>query len=336
MRLENYFDNAASTPVDPRVLEAMLRFLGSSPGNPHSLHAWGLEAAEAVERARYQVAKLIGAEDLQQVIFTSGATESNNWFLASYPEAHVSPFEHSSIYEYAQNFGLGEGARSWMAVNNETGVILDRAWLGEGPNHSDLTQAVGKIRTDVVGLDYASGSAHKLYGPKGVGFHYYRETPWTPFLLGGDQEFGLRAGTLNVPGIVGFGEACRIADSELESNLQAVIDLRSIVLDELQGTADWQIHGEGQVSPYILNLGFNGIQGETAVIELDAAGFGISSGAACSARSEEPSHVLTAMGIAPEFVRGAVRISFGRTNTKESSAELGRTLSKIVENLRTI
>jgi cysteine desulfurase len=336
MSLENYFDNAATTPVDDRVVDRMMSFLKESPGNAHSLHMWGLEAAEAVEQARTQVAKLIGADDPQQVIFTSGATESNNWFLDNHPETWVSPYEHSSLYERAHRIGAGEGRRSHMAVNNETGTIWDRSWLGTGLNHSDLTQAVGKIRTNVDGLDYASGSAHKLHGPKGIGFLYYRDQPLSPLMVGGDQEFGQRAGTVNVPGIVGFGEACLIADAELELNLRRAIDHRAIVLDELRQVSDWQIHGGDLCSPYILNIGFAGVQGETVVVELDSHGFGISSGAACSARSTEPSPVLTAFGIDPEFVRGAVRISFGSTNTNESSAKLGQTLSKIVENLRTI
>lgn len=349
MARENYFDNAATTRLDDRVLEEMLPYLREDFGNAHSIHQWGKHAEAAVALARERVASLLNAEDPSQVFFTSGATEANNWFLGSTAPGLISPFEHSSVREPALRFGWGllpneeyellspaspPSALSIMAVNNEVGTIFH--CQNDAILHRDLTQALGKIPVEVENLDFASMSAHKLYGPKGIGALFAKVRPPEAILVGGDQENGARAGTLAVPLIVGFGAACVIAEQEMEADSKLAFELRSIVLEELNGLSDWTVNGGANVSPFILSLSFDGLEGETLVIELDRAGFGISSGAACSSRSSEPSHVLTAVGLPKERLRGTVRISFGRWNTHVSSAHLARNLRRTAEKLRTM
>lgn len=348
-----YFDYASTSPIDPRVLAEMMPFLTDDFGNANSLHGFGQKAAVAVELARQRVAALIDAEDPTQILFTSGATEANNWVLNLHPDAAVSPFEHSSIDEYASKGGLRRLANdqsallSWkgdstliclMAVNNETGHIWNPEEIrGDALKvHSDATQIVGKLPFAVENLDYISLSAHKFYGPKGVGALYARELPRSPYMFGGEQEFGLRGGTLNVPGIVGMGAACAIATDEMHRNETLAKIHRQTLIEGLQGLTDFLILSPENGSPFILSLSCLGVQGETLAIELDRHGYAVSSGAACSSRSSEPSHVLTAMGFDKEWVRGALRISLGTGVTQESVAALAYSLLQIVEKLRTM
>jgi cysteine desulfurase len=346
---DRYFDNAATTPVDPRVLKEMLPYLEGDFGNADSIHAFGRKAMAAVDLARSRIATLIGAEDPSQVVFTSGATESNNWVLSAFPNAAISPFEHASLFEPARSLGsrilppdLSTQGRfellSIMSVNNETGRIFDvRAHrAGADKLHTDATQAIGKVPFDVNGIDFASFSAHKLYGPKGVGGLYFALDPPAPFLTGGSQQAGLRAGTLNVPGIVGFGAAAAIAQDEWIEDSCRACELRASVLDGLAEVSHWKVNGGPAVSPFILSISFYGVEGETLVIECDKAGYGISAGAACSSRSTEPSHVLLASGLDELWRRGTVRVSFGRFNSLESARGLARTLAHGVEKLRTM
>jgi cysteine desulfurase len=348
--LENYFDNAATTPLDRRVLEAMFPFLRDHWGNAHSLHSEGSLAMEAVATARRQVANLLGADDPGEVVFTSGATESNNWILRSIPDVSVSPFEHSSLYEPASTLGLGvlrnsglhvepnaSRLNSLMKVNNEIGTIFSPESLTSAQVHSDVTQAAGKIPLDVKPLDFASFSAHKFYGPKGVGGLYAREGSFpAPLLIGGDQETGIRAGTLNVPGIVGMGAAAEIALERQPEEYRAAAEMREIVLEQVRKLGDARINGGTLVSPFILSISCLGVEGETVVIEMDRMGFAMSAGSACSSRSSDPSHVLVALGLEEEWLRGTVRISFGRFNTNESSAAMAKKLVETVESLRTL
>ncbi|HWD40676.1 MAG TPA: cysteine desulfurase family protein [Fimbriimonas sp.] len=346
---DRYFDNAATTPVDPRVLEEMLPFFKDDFGNANSIHSFGRQAMGAVDLARQRVADLIEAEDPSQIFFTSGATEANNWLLRGFKDIAISPYEHSSLFEAAKHLGkrvltpdfksIGNPeVLSVMTVNNETGQVWDvREWSGQAAAiHADATQALGKIPFSVAGLDYASFSAHKLYGPKGIGALYAKENPPEPFLLGGEQESGYRAGTLNVPGIVGFGAAAAIALDEREQNEQMAASLRAELLDKLAPISEKNVIGGAKTSPFILSISFAGVEGESLVVELDRAGYAVSSGAACSSRSTEPSHVLLAMGLEEIWVRGTVRISFGRMNTFESVNGLARTLTQSVEKLRTM
>lgn len=351
--LSRYFDNAATTPLDPRVLQEMIPFFGVDFGNANSIHSFGRKALDAVELARKRVAALIGAEDPYQVLFTSGATESNNQVLRSFLRAAVSPFEHSAILEPARTLGhstlendglivLPPKDRpelvSLMSVNNEIGTIWQPNSLSGSATyiHSDMTQAVGKVPIDLAGISFASFSAHKFYGPKGVGGLYFAETPPSTWILGGEQEHGLRGGTLNVPGIVGMGAAAQIAIDEQNVNFAHAERLRAIVLEGLEGCTDWQINGGSSVSPYILSVSFLTLEGESLVVEMDRFGYAISSGAACSSHSMEPSHVLTALKIDENWRRGTVRISFGRLCTAESASGLSKSLRHAVEKTRTI
>jgi cysteine desulfurase len=351
LRRENYFDNAATTPPDPRVVREMLPYLEQHWGNSSSIHSPGNEAHEAVELARQRIADLLGAEDSSQITFTSGATESNNWVIRSFPNAAVSPFEHSAMFEPARFLGCeilaNDGLAvkppsqdvemvSMMSVNNEIGAVWDVRELSK-PGvilHSDITQAVGKIEVNLSGLDFASLSAHKFYGPKGVGALYSQAAPPPPFMMGGEQEAGYRAGTTNVPAIVGMGAAAAIANDEWAENLARAINLRALILEELKTCPDHSINGGDNVSPYILSVSFESVEGETLVVDMDAQGYAISSGAACSSRSTEPSHVLTALGLPTERLRGTIRISLGKWNTTDSAKGLAATLLGTVERLR--
>lgn len=351
MRIENYFDNAATTPISPVVLGAYECAAMDYIGNPHSIHSWGREARAAVETARERIAQFIHADDPQEVVFTSGATESNNWIANAFSSGTLSPFEHSSMRESALARGFSVlSNEGWiinpsepceiacvMLVNNETGAILDpESAKGVAQKlHVDATQALGKIPLNVSRYDFASMSAHKLYGPKGVGALYAKGANFpTPLLLGGEQEFGFRAGTLNVAGILAFAAACDNATEEMHENYGLAQRLRAATLDGLSNLSDWQINEHSNQSPYILNLSFAGLEGEVLVIELDNRGFGISSGAACSAGSTEPSYVLTALRIPKELTRGTVRISFSKHNSVDSASELGRVLAGAVESTR--
>jgi len=342
----NYFDNAATTPLDPTALAEMLPYLEDDFGNANSIHAWGQRAHAAVETARQHVADLLRCAP-EEVVFTSGATESNNWILKSFSPVTVSPFEHSSVWETAKTLGnrtlANDGYKlfadpeaelvSVMLVNNETGAVLTPPPTKR--LHRDVTQALGKLPIDLTGVGYASMSAHKLYGPKGVGALYIRNAvPLGPLLNGGEQEDGLRAGTLNVPAIVGFGTACRLASERMESDLHHVQSLREAVQETLSKVTDYRDNSSESNSPYILSVSFLGVEGETLVVEADAKGYAVSSGAACSSRSNEPSHVLTALGIEPEWLRGTVRVSFSRWNTEEAARDLAKAIAGAVEKLR--
>lgn len=315
--------------------------------NAHSVHSPGQQARAAVERAREQVAALIGAEDPAQIAFTSGATESNNWVIRSHHGA-ISPFEHASVRQPALHEGYAvldnEGWSvtppasmvpflSVMAANNETGAVLDLGPLRARSQvlHSDITQAVGKLFVDVGRLDLASFSAHKFGGPKGVGALYSRSGVFPPALMmGGGHEQGARAGTLNVPGIVGMGEAAHIALNEREERAERARELRAIVLDEISGLTDCIELAEGCASPFILAVAFQKLVGETLALDLDHAGYSVSSGAACSSSSIEPSPTLTALGLESAWVRGMVRISFWDGNTPDSARGLGQALLRAV------
>jgi cysteine desulfurase len=335
--LESYFDNAATTPVDRRVVEEMLPYLTDFPGNASSIHSLGRKAHQAVDLARERIATLIGAEDPSQIIFTSGATESNQWVLGNFNPAEVrrSPFEHSSIREFNQEI-IGApkndlNVQIW--INNETGTVFQKP---AGKNLVDATQGVGKLPFQVQQCDYVSMSAHKLYGPKGIGALYANTHDLAPLLHGGGQEFGMRSGTLNVPGIVGFGAAAAIGHDEMASNLAQATNLNRTLLAGLGNTTDWQINGGENRSPHILSLSFAGIEGESLLIELDNRGYCCSAGAACSSHNTEPSAVLVAFGVDPAMIRGTIRVSFGKSNTLLATENLAKEISQIVEKLRSL
>jgi len=371
-----YLDHNATTPLEPRVLEAMLPFLREQHGNPSSRHAAGRQARAAVERAREQVAALVNAHP-GQVVFTGGGTEANNLALkgaaAWLPRGRlaVSAVEHASVSAPAValaargwalsrlavdaegrlelaglDAALAEGARlvSVMSANNEVGTLQELPAIGErvraagGLLHTDAVQAAGKIGVDfrASGAHLMSLSAHKLYGPKGVGALVAdKAVELEPLLHGGGQERGLRGGTENVAGIVGFGAAAEIALNEMHETARSNQALRDELETLLEGLPGLRIFGRGAPRlPNTLFFAVAGIDGETLLMQLDRVGIELSSGSACASGKSGPSHVLTAMGVDRELARGALRVSLGRASRREDVHALADALRVQVERMR--
>ena len=382
-QLPIYLDYHATTPVDPRVVEAMAPYFTDRFGNAASRHhPFGWAARDAVEAARRQVARLIGA-DPREICFTSGATESNNLALkgaaagAAGRPLHVVTVatEHRAVLDPCRRLVEG-GARvtevepnpdglvspaaieraltadtvlvSVMLANNEIGVLQPIPAIAALTRargillHSDAAQAVGRVPVDVValGVDLLSLTAHKLYGPKGVGALYVRRrrprVPLAPLIDGGGHERGLRSGTLNVPGIVGFGAAAEICRTELAPEAVRIGGLRNRLLaalgDRLDGVT---VNGSlEQRLPHNLNVSFAGIEGESLLVGLDDVA--VSSGAACSSASPslEPSHVLRAIGIPDELARASLRFGLGRWTSAEEIDYAADKVSSLVTRLR--
>lgn len=357
-----YLDYQASTPVDGRVLDVMLPYLSEKFGNPHSRsHAFGWEAEEAVEVAREQIAEIIGA-DPKEVIFTSGATESNNlaikgvahFYKARKDHVITCVTEHKCVLESCRTLeregftvtylpvrrngliDLGELSRAFtertalvsiMAVNNEIGVIQPVAEIGALCRehgaffHTDAAQAIGRIDVDVneMGIDLMSLTAHKVYGPKGIGALYVRRRPrvrLTPLFDGGGQERGFRSGTLPAPLCVGFGEACRLARLEMADEAKRIGALRDRLYDgittRLAGVA---LNGDAMTRiPGNLNLSFGHVDAEALMASLKAVA--VSSGSACTSASLEPSFVLKALGVEDRLAHASIRFSLGRFTTE--------------------
>jgi cysteine desulfurase len=370
-----YLDCHATTPVDPRVLDAMLPFFTTDFGNAaSSTHQWGWKAQAGVERARRAVAAIIGAT-AREIIFTSGATESNNFAirgLAAVAPADrrrivVSAIEHKSVLESARELAragwdlaiapVDRGGRvdlaalaelvtestaivSVMAANNEIGTVqpvADVAAIAHGRGarlHVDAAQAVGKIPVDVAAgdIDALSLTAHKIYGPKGTGALYLRHrTPIEPLIVGGGHERGLRAGTLNVPGIVGLGRACEICGDEMTAEAERVGGLRDRLLAGLTAGLDGvTVHGTLEARlPNNLHVGFSGVDGEALMVGL--GDIAVSAGSACSSASGEPSHVLAALVGAAAVPSASVRFGLGRFTT---AAEIDEAVDRFVAVVR--
>lgn len=329
-----YLDNCATTRVDPRVVEAMLPFFTETYGNPTSdTHYFGWEASEAVEEARYRVAKLINAKP-ENIIFTSGATESNNLVLHNFQKIISSNIEHSSILvplSHRQHIlvkvlpnGLvdidalikkaGKAKLvSVMLANNEIGVIQPIEKIkGKFKVHTDMTQAVGKMKIDVneLGVDYASFSSHKIYGPKGVGALYFKENDLTPMIYGGNQEYKLRSGTLNVPAIVGFGKACEILNKEIDQDIEHMRKLRDRFESKMVGVFHKPDNRLVNISS--VSISCKDMTTFIGVLALDVA---VSMGSACMRL--KTSHVLEAIGVEEREAQTTIRVSFGRFNTEE-------------------
>ena len=375
-----YLDYHATTPVDPRVVDAMLPYLREEFGNPSSkTHPFGWSAQEAVETARGQVAKLIGASP-KEIVFTSGATESNNIALfgssssASADRDHfvTQSTEHHAVLDplrelekrgrrvtvlQPNNEGIvrAESLRkaidertilaSVMAANNEIGALQPLAELGKACRevgallHTDAAQATGKVPLDVdaMGIDLLSISAHKFHGPKGAGALFVRRrgsrTRLTPGTYGGGQEGGLRPGTLNVPGIVGIGEACRIAREELETEAIRVGRLRSRLLGRLRDAVpDVVVNGPecaDRKLPGNLSLSFRGVDGSALLIAL--TDIAASAGSACTAGNAEPSYVLRSIGVPVDLAVSTLRLGLGRFTTEK---EVDFAAGRIVETVK--
>jgi cysteine desulfurase len=354
-----YLDHNATTPVDPRVLDAMLPFLRDDYGNPSSLHWFGQRARAALEEARVRVAALVGAEPAE-IVFTASGSESDNTALrgvaakAKAPRAGVvcSAVEHHAVLNVAKALGdegrpvrlvrVDEGGTldlddlaakvdgttalvSVMLGNNETGAVqpvAEVARLARGRGalvHCDAVQAAGRLPIDVRALDVdlLSLSAHKLYGPKGVGCLFVRRgTPMAPLLRGGGQERNRRAGTENVAGVVGFGASAALAREGLEAEAARAAALRDRLEERLLAIPGARRNGDGPRLPNTTNVSFEGTEAEGLLIALDLEGVAVSTGAACSAGGVEPSHVLRAMGLPPERVQSSLRLSLGRSTTE--------------------
>ncbi len=383
MRKPVYLDNHATTPVDPRVLEAMLPYFGAKFGNAASRsHAFGWEAEKSVELARRRIASLAGATP-REIVFTSGATESNNLAIKGVAEAsrkgarHMVTMatEHKAVLDPIRRLER-EGWRittlaprgdglvdldqlrdamqadtvlvSIMYANNEIGVIQPIGEIGRLCRergvvfHCDAAQAFGKIPIDVErdGIDLMSVSAHKLYGPKGIGALYVRRSKprvaLAPQMDGGGHEFGLRSGTLNVPAIVGFGEACRVADAEMPVEAARVARLRDRLQEHLGTRLEGvQVNGSKERRlPGNLNLSFAGVDGEALLMSLPEVA--LSTGSACSSAAVEPSHVLRALGMDEARARSSLRFGIGRFNTEEEIDYAAGRVVEAVEKLRAL
>jgi cysteine desulfurase len=376
-----YLDSHATTPVDPRVLETMLPFFTERFGNASSrTHAYGQDAAAAVRTAREDVASLLGAT-AREIVFTSGATESNNIAIKGLAHARrdrgrrivVTEIEHDSVldvcgalerdgFEIVRLPVSRDGLLSLdvleravdrstllvsvMAANNEIGVlqpIADAARIAHASGavfHSDIAQAAGKIplALDDWGVDLASVSAHKLYGPKGAGALYIRRQrprlEIQPIVEGGGHEGGVRSGTLNVPGIVGLGRACAIARDEMASEGDRLAALRNRLLDGLTSRiAGVAINGSMSARlPHNLNVSFEGIEGEGLMLAL--GDLAVSPGAACASATDAPSHVLRAIGVPAALARATIRFGLSRFTTAEEVDEAVQRVARVVHHLR--
>lgn len=375
-----YLDYAATTPVDDRVVEAMLPYFRETWGNPNSLYRRGREAYTALESARERVADSIGASRPDEVLFTSGGTESDNaallGIMARAPQSRrhliVSAFEHHAVLEpaeYLEKSGydvtylaprpggvidpadLRDAMRdetalvSVMHANNEIGIMQPIAELAEVAHergafmHTDAAQTLGKIPFDAValGVDAASFSGHKIYGPKGSGVLYLkRGTPYAPLLRGGGQEFKKRSGTQNVAGAIGFATALSLMTAEIATEMPRLAALRDRVstgiTHAIENTQVSAAHPERL--PNIAHLIIKGVEGEAMLLQLDAKGVSISTGSACSSGSLEPSHVLLSIGCPAELAHGSIRVSLGRFTTADDVEYFLEVFPPIVERLR--
>jgi cysteine desulfurase len=375
-----YLDHAGTTPLHPKVLEAMQPYFMEKFGNPASIHSYGQEAAAAVAEARASLAELLGAASPDEIVFTSGGTESDNTALIgaiarSKGKNHIitSAVEHHAILhtcEYLEKSGQaqvtilpvdGDGRVdpeavknaitdktllvSIMHANNEIGAVQPAAEIGaicrerEVLFHTDAVQTVGHIPIAVqeMKIDLLSLSGHKFHGPKGVGALYIRKgVRVAPLLLGGGQEKGRRSSTLNVTGIVGMGEAARLAKEEMISEAPRQAALRDKLIAGLTGKIE-KCRRTGPVAPRLPNnasIVLHYVEGESMLLMLDALGIAASSGSACTSGSLEASHVLLAIGVPHEIAHGSLRFTLGRDTTEEDIDRVLEVLPPIVERLR--
>ena len=381
IKLPIYMDNHATTPVDPRVLEEMLPYFTDNFGNAASRnHAFGWAGEEAVETARQRIAKLIGAT-AKEIIFTSGATESDNLAIKGvapmYREKgnHVitAVTEHRAVLDTCKHLekigcrvtylevrqdgliDLEDLKRALddktilvtiMAANNEIGVLQPIAEIGRLCHergvlfHSDATQAVGKTPVDVNKqfTDLMSISAHKIYGPKGIGALYVRRknphVQLAPLIDGGGHEHGMRSGTLNVPGIVGLGKACAIASEVMPPEACCLAGMRNRLKDRIMGRLD-EVYVNGSMDqrlPGNLNLSFAHVEGESLLMGMND--IAVSSGSACTSATLEPSHVLKALGTPNDLAHSSIRFGIGRFNTDREIDYVADRVCETVERLR--
>jgi cysteine desulfurase len=382
IKLPIFMDYHSTTPVDPRVLAEMLPFFSDTFGNAASRsHVFGWKAEEAVDYARERVAKLIGAQSEKEIVFTSGATESDNLAIKGVAEFNkdkgnhiiTTVIEHKAVLDTCKRLekegfvvtylGVGHDGRvdpedvrramtdktilvSVMLANNEVGTVQPLEAIGKITRekgvllHSDAVQGVGKVLFDVqkMNVDLASITAHKMYGPKGVGALYVRRSKPRVRLVaqmdGGGHERGMRSGTLNVPGIVGFGKAAEIMRLEGKEESARILSLRERLRASLEKRLD-EVYVNGSLEnrlPGNLNISFNFVEGEGLMMAIkDVA---VSSGSACTSASLEPSYVLRAMGLGDELAHSSIRFGLGRFNTEEEVDYVADLMVNKVNRLR--
>ncbi len=381
VRLPIYMDNHATTPLDPRVLEAMMPYLTTVFGNAASRnHSFGWEAEAAVEKAREQVAKLIGST-AKEIIFTSGATESNNLAIKGIAEMYrergnhiiTQATEHKATLDTCKRLEKSGYRVTYLPVkadglidmedlkramddktilvtimiaNNEIGVVQPVAEIGKLCHekgvlfHTDGVQAVGKIPVDVnaMNIDAMSISAHKIYGPKGVGALYVRRrnprVQISEQINGGGHERGMRSGTLNVPGIVGLGKACELAREEMATEAKRLAGLREKLQAKLESNLDY-IHVNGSMEhrlPGNLNMSFVYVEGESLLMGIND--IAVSSGSACTSATLEPSYVLKALGLGDDVAHSSIRFGLGRFNTEAEVDYVADKVIDVVQKLR--
>jgi cysteine desulfurase len=381
MKLPIYLDSHATTRTDPRVLEAMLPYFTEHFGNAASRnHSFGWQAEEGTEKSRKQIADLIGAT-AKEIVFTSGATESNNLALKGIAEMYsergnhiiTQVTEHKAVLDTCKRLEK-EGVRvtylpvqqnglidldqlrdaitdktiliSIMYANNEIGVVQPMKEIGKIAKergvlfHSDAVQAVGKIPVNVIedGIDILSLTAHKLYGPKGVGALYVRRrnprVQITSQMDGGGHERGMRSGTLNVPGIVGLGAACEICRQEMPEEAKRHAYLRDKLKNKFLEELD-EVYVNGTMEhhlPHNLNISFNYVEGESLLMGIND--IAVSSGSACTSATLEPSYVLKALGAGDDLAHSSIRFGIGRFNTEEEIDYVGNKVIEVVKKLR--
>jgi len=376
-----YLDYAATTPTHPEVVQAMLPYFTEVFGNPSSIYSCAQEARESMEEARAKIANLIGAQK-EEIVFTSGGTEADNFALKGVAFAKVdkgnhiitSSVEHHAVLETAKFLGRRGFSVTYLPVdeyglvdpddvkkaitnktvlvsimhaNNEIGTIEPIAEISKIAReagiyfHTDAVQTVGHVPVDVneLGVDLLSMSAHKFYGPKGVGALYIRKgTRLIPFMHGGEQERGRRASTQNVSGIMGFAKATELAQQEMSQEAVQLTHFRDKLIKGFLELID-HIKLNGHPSrrlPNNINVSIEFVEGESMCLNLDLEGICASTGSACSSASLEPSHVLTAIGITPELAHGSLRFSLGKWTTEDDIDRVIDTLPQIVAKLRAI
>ena len=376
-----YLDHNATTPCDPRVVEAMIPYFTNAFGNAASRnHQFGWVAEEAVDNAREEVAKLIGA-DPKEIIFTSGATEGDNLALKGVFEMYASKgnhiitcnIEHKAVLDTCKHIEKEGGEVTYLKVkdnglidlaeleaaikpntiliaimyaNNEIGTVMPMKEISAIAKKkgilvfSDATQAVGKIPVDVNkdGIDLLAFSAHKMYGPNGVGALYFlRKNPWvkvTAQIDGGGHERGMRSGTLNVPGIVGFGKACEIARTDMAEETERVSKLRDKLQNALLQVEESYLNGDKEHKlPHVTNISFKYVEGEGLMMGFNK-NIAVSSGSACTSASLEPSYVLKALGLGDDLAHSSLRFGLGRFTTEDQIDYTIEQVTNTVNKLR--
>ena len=376
-----YLDHAATTSVKPEVLEAMLPYFSEKYGNASSIYSIGRESKKIIDNSREKIAEILGAKP-EEIYFTSGGSESDNWALRGTAYANkekgkhiiTSNIEHHAVlntckalekegfevtYVPVDNRGIIHVEDiektikpdtiliSVMFANNEIGTIQPIKEIGKLARekgiyfHTDAVQAIGNIPVNVedMNIDMLSLSGHKFYGPKGVGVLYIKSGVKTlPFINGGHQERGKRAGTENIAGIVGIAKALEIADKNLDKYSKKISELRDRTLKEILKTIPYsRLNGDAENRlPGNANISFEFIEGESILLMLDMKGICASSGSACTSGSLDPSHVLLAIGLPHEIAHGSLRLTFGEDNTDEDVDYLLKELPQIVERLRSM